>query len=1010
VESQRQADRDETASAAPSAPAIAAADAPGAVLGRYRIERELGAGAVGAVHAAFDPDLERRIALKVLRRAAASDEARQRLLREARAMAQLAHPNVVTVYEVGTAAGRDFIAMELIHGETLADWLRAAPRSPTAILDAFLAAGRGLAAAHAAGIVHRDFKPRNVLRSRDGRIAVTDFGLACDAEAGVPLALDDTLPLGAASGARSERHELTETGALVGTPAYMAPEQWRGDAITPGTDQFAYCVALWEALSGERPYRGQSLDELSRRIAAGPAALDASRIPRRLRGLLRRGLDPDPARRWPSMTVLLHCLERTRHVRIAVAVPAAIGAIAAAVAVGVALYPGEPAALPCEPPARDVERVWSPSIAAELRAASSPAETAAFDAAYRDWQIARVAACHAPPRIRPAQLQCLDGVLRRFDALRQAQQRVPGAAAEELQAQLIDPEVCRATAADRVPRLTLAPSRDAIAAYALLARSTTAAPPPRAELTRLAGTATGDPCARVIATLAFAAVWLSTEDTRALTANADGAAEQCGDERLRADLRIRSSRFQWELPIVGPRGEAAIANARIAASRVLQPELDAMLALQDLVLAQQRQQWDRAFRLADAAIDDYRVRGLELHQLGAVIARNELRLARSEPADLAAIAGEVERWRPVAAASQRADLVRRLALQDGTARFWRGDVVTAHNALIQLPAVPLGQAGGSRRITGEVVDDRGRPVAGARVAAGSMLFADSAGIGLQAFVVNKRYLDDLRITTSDAGGRFVIEDSAPTGGIAAQQADRRSPPVRIADRVRLVLEPTRTVTGKVELGGIAHTHVKVECVEIDAPPGTLATMAPVAADGSFVVRGASVRALQLSAFAGDDSVFRIESRAVPASPNAAEVRIDLAATTHAIDVVVGSAVVPPLGGAIVILYPGRHRVASVQDLMRLPMAGTGFATPASTAEVPSGLRDRIQPGDLVAHIAYSGHEDLTVCAINMSGDWMDAALSRKWQAHLPRLPFACEHVGRDATVAALRVPAQQRLD
>src|SRR5262249_55876014 len=156
---------------------------------------------------------------------------RDRLLREARAMARLSHPNVVTVYEVGTAGGRDFVAMELIHGESLAEWLRAARRPPAAILDAFLAAGRGLAAAHAAGIVHRDFKPHNVLRSRDGRIVVTDFGLAREAHDAPSTALDVTLPAGAMSTSGSSSSSsllagLTVTGSLLGTPAYMAPEQW----------------------------------------------------------------------------------------------------------------------------------------------------------------------------------------------------------------------------------------------------------------------------------------------------------------------------------------------------------------------------------------------------------------------------------------------------------------------------------------------------------------------------------------------------------------------------------------------------------------------------------------------------------------------------------------------------------------------------------------------------------------------------------------------------------------
>src|SRR5215470_11479049 len=222
-------DREQELARTATAAASATPDDPpvslGATLGRYRLERELGAGGMGVVHAAFDPDLERRIALKVLRSATATTQARDRLLREARAMARLSHPNVVTVYEVGTAGGRDFVAMELIHGESLAEWLRADRRRTAAILDAFLAAGRGLAAAHAAGIVHRDFKPHNVLRGRDGRIVVTDFGLAREARDALPQALDATLPLGADVGSSSPTPlaGLTVTGSLLGTPAYMAP-------------------------------------------------------------------------------------------------------------------------------------------------------------------------------------------------------------------------------------------------------------------------------------------------------------------------------------------------------------------------------------------------------------------------------------------------------------------------------------------------------------------------------------------------------------------------------------------------------------------------------------------------------------------------------------------------------------------------------------------------------------------------------------------------------------------
>jgi serine/threonine protein kinase len=299
-----------TASAAASAPAVVG-EPVAAMLGRYRVEREIGAGAMGVVHVAFDVDLQRWVALKVLRSALVTPGAADRLLREARAMARLSHPNVVAVYEVASAGDRGFVAMELIRGGTLEDWLTANNRPLVQILDAFLAAGRGLAAAHAAGIVHRDFKPRNVLRDHNGRIALGDFGLARE----LHDALDATDSLAATLRAPGARVGHTTTGSLLGTPAYMAPEQWCGGAITPATDQFAYCVALWEAIAGQRPYRGSSAESLRAQIARGPVAIDARHIPHRMRDPLCCGLDPDPARRWPSMTALLDQLSRARRRR-----------------------------------------------------------------------------------------------------------------------------------------------------------------------------------------------------------------------------------------------------------------------------------------------------------------------------------------------------------------------------------------------------------------------------------------------------------------------------------------------------------------------------------------------------------------------------------------------------------------------------------------------------------------------------------------------------------------------
>ncbi len=259
--------------------------ATGTRVGRYEIASLVGMGSMGAVYSAIDPDLERTVALKLVRAGGGSesDERRERLLREARTMAQLAHANVVAVHDVGTLGDRVFVAMDLVEGETLRSWLTQ-PRPTKHVLSAFLAAGRGLAAAHAAGVVHRDFTPENVLVGRDGRVLVTDFGLA--------------------RGPATE-----EDGAVAGTPAYMAPEHLRGKEVDPRADQFSFCVALHEALAGERPFRGDRPAELLAAIGAG-AFEDARAAPAHVRRALRRGLAPTPEARFPSMDSLLDELSR----------------------------------------------------------------------------------------------------------------------------------------------------------------------------------------------------------------------------------------------------------------------------------------------------------------------------------------------------------------------------------------------------------------------------------------------------------------------------------------------------------------------------------------------------------------------------------------------------------------------------------------------------------------------------------------------------------------------------
>jgi predicted Ser/Thr protein kinase/tetratricopeptide (TPR) repeat protein len=264
---------------------------------RYRIDRRIGAGAMGVVFAGYDPELARPVAVKVLRRGASSE----RMKREAQALAQLAHPNVVAVYDVGEQDGSTFVAMALVDGDNLRTWLET-PRDTAAILDAIVQAARGLEVAHAAGIVHRDIKPDNIFVAKTGKVLVGDFGLARMSEE-APVPIEDSL---------LSSNELTGTGAVVGTPAYMAPEQASGEA-TAATDQFALCVTAWEALYGSRPFTGRTLAELVASIRKGPPTAPRTRnVPSRMRAAIQRGLSADPRDRYPSMAAFLTALQPRR--------------------------------------------------------------------------------------------------------------------------------------------------------------------------------------------------------------------------------------------------------------------------------------------------------------------------------------------------------------------------------------------------------------------------------------------------------------------------------------------------------------------------------------------------------------------------------------------------------------------------------------------------------------------------------------------------------------------------
>jgi serine/threonine protein kinase/tetratricopeptide (TPR) repeat protein len=424
--------------------------AAGVYVARYRILDVVGTGGIGVVYAAFDEALGRNVALKLLRPNARNpaklERRRARLIREAQALARLSHPNVVPIYEVGMFEDRVFLAMEYIEGSTMRRWLRRSERKWIDILDKYIQAGRGLAAAHAADIVHRDFKPDNVLVGDDGRVRVLDFGLATPVPDALAtgrystVALDDA-PMHRTSGgvrqlstvglkpvsngaagsrgptgggrladagvparlAESVSSLITAHGKIMGTPAYMAPEQGRGEPIDARADQYSFCVSLWEALFGERPHGPPTATariRLHRRL--GERNSTGKDVPAEIQRALERGLSLHPADRFPNMDSLLAELARkpASHRRWLL-----VGAIPVVIGLGLAI--GSYATSAPEQCVRDpseLEGVWDDrvrvQIGTRLTATDRAYADATWDTVAREldrwsarWLDARVDAC-----------------------------------------------------------------------------------------------------------------------------------------------------------------------------------------------------------------------------------------------------------------------------------------------------------------------------------------------------------------------------------------------------------------------------------------------------------------------------------------------------------------------------------------------------------------------------------------------------------------------------------------
>jgi tetratricopeptide (TPR) repeat protein len=446
----------------------------GDVVGRYAIVSRLGEGAMGVVFLAKDPELEREIAIKLVQPRLGEPEqelVQQRMLREGRLLARIDHANVVRVFDVGRWRGAVFVALERVQGVSLRAWLETKPRTQREIVAVFRQCAAGLAAAHAAGVIHRDVKPENVIVDDAGQARVTDFGLARTAATDArvesversPDAGSGEIPAVTATGsADGLALRLTRTRGLVGTPAYMAPEQHLGAAADERSDQFALCTALAEALSGPRPFAGDDVATVVEVMRAERPALGP--MPRHVRKVLARGLAFAPERRWPSMTALAEALaERRGRARWWLA-----GALLVTAGVaGVMLVRREAAVDPCAQVTAPMQVTWSPARVAELGDVFARAKQAhagaswsyargAIDAHVTRWRAARIEVCRAGTQrgeldaaTRAAAVRCLERQRHGLDALLARWTRGDGevlALAAQATDGLANPDDCAASA------------------------------------------------------------------------------------------------------------------------------------------------------------------------------------------------------------------------------------------------------------------------------------------------------------------------------------------------------------------------------------------------------------------------------------------------------------------------------------------------------------------------------------------------------------------------------------
>jgi serine/threonine protein kinase len=1002
--------------------------AVGEQLGKYRLIALLGHGGMGEVWCAHDPDLDRKVALKVLKATTAgAADAQARLLREGRAMARLRHPNVITVYEASSAGGRDLIAMELIDGTSLAGWL-AVKHAPREVVETLVKAGRGLAAAHAAGMVHRDFKPHNVLVDKDGRVVVTDFGLAraeaetetetdsetdsetetetdseteseseSESESGSgsgsgteakpranphadSIAVDETLaavPTPARSTASADRaalhSSLTRTGSVIGTPAYMPPEQIDGRTADARADQFAYCVTAWEALAGRRPFKGASLAELRDAIDAGPTE-GAAEIPARLRAVLERGLAPDPLRRWPSMDALLRALESAWHRPRRTALIAIGGALAiAAIGVPIALVlrAGNPAGA-CPSAEAELAPTQTPALLAQIRAMALSGVGGQRAAAYLEtwraaWRDAYGKTC-ARPRDQEfhARRSCLSSMRDNLTAMLELTATAPPGAIASVDAVAILPQpgVCfdRPLAVEPAP-----PADPAVRAEVTRIRSELLplriAPrmPPDQSLQRIdplvaAARATGyDPLlADALSIRGDALQGFDPAAACASHAEAAVVAERAGADAARINALLGQIECARALPARRRELPQLVEQARGLIDRIDDKPHRALLEEMQATIDGEAGDVDGAIRRARAAHGLWDELDAPVAGSRAALVETRLRLHRGEADDLQ-IGEELMRDALDAVPREATLAVTQLRGTLAELLWQRGRLDEAVAMLIDFahPA-PAGAP-----VTVEVTDATGAAADGAEVTAA----IDPVGDPVR---LHRAELRGAATARTDAAGVATLD--APAGGVIvvrkSGELGAAAVPAKAGARVAIKLVPAAYVELAVTTAtGAAPADPR----QARRGPATCAVVSPVGdrrwtvvapLDGRGLCRvpalpGRATLAVERTAMTGDTAVAAAPITLVPGRQ-----RAELALARPVSLRVVAR---PAITGAIVAL-PGAHAITTWPALAAAMAAAPALTVAAAGDSILDPAPDA-RVGDGVTALAAPGAGPITVCAV-----------------------------------------------